>query len=147
MDLSPTLNQITVKNSTNKEKKLGFLFTNLHHLPWCSEQRKQAILTYQASRTFCHSFIDIWMISCWVDHLAKNWREWSSGLRRCNRNRKVAGSNPTKHSVGLRGPTSLQNSRWTLVNHVKKCSDLTSGEWDCILDDGPKLAVGLPNSN
>ena len=27
--------------------------------------------------------------------------EWSSGLRRCDQNRKVPGSNPTRHSAGL----------------------------------------------
>ena len=33
--------------------------------------------------------------------------EWPSGLRRCDQNWKVPGSNPTRHSAGLRDPTSL----------------------------------------
>ena len=39
------------------------------------------------------------------------WREWPSGLRRCDQNRKVPGSNPTRRSAGLRDPTSLRGSR------------------------------------
>ena len=39
------------------------------------------------------------------------WGEWPSGLRRCSKNRKVPGSNPTRRSAGLRDPTSLQGSR------------------------------------
>ena len=37
--------------------------------------------------------------------------EWPSGLRRCDQNRKVPGSNPTRRSAGLRDPTSLRGSR------------------------------------
>ena len=36
------------------------------------------------------------------------WGEWPSGLRRCNKNRKVPGSKPTRCSAGLRDPTSLE---------------------------------------
>ena len=32
---------------------------------------------------------------------------WPSGLRRCNNNRKVPGSNPSRQSVGLKDPASL----------------------------------------
>ena len=39
------------------------------------------------------------------------WGEWPSGLRRCDQNRKVPGSNPTRRSAGLRDPTSLRGSR------------------------------------
>ena len=35
---------------------------------------------------------------------------WPSGLRHCNKNRKVSSSNPTRHSVRLRDPTSLRGS-------------------------------------
>ena len=37
--------------------------------------------------------------------------EWPSGLRRCSKNRKVPGSNPTRRSAGPRDPTSLRGSR------------------------------------
>ena len=72
--------------------------------------------------------------------------EWPSGLRRCSKNRKVPGSNPTRRSAGLRDPTSLRGSRWP---SGRKCKTqwLTSGEWGCPLDNGPKLAVGQPNSS
>ena len=43
--------------------------------------------------------------------LITNWEEWPSGLRRCDQNRKVPGSNPTRRSAGLRDPTSLRGSR------------------------------------
>ena len=33
------------------------------------------------------------------------------GLRRCDQNRKVPGSNPARRSAGLRDPTSLRGSR------------------------------------
>ena len=39
------------------------------------------------------------------------WGEWPSGLRRCDQNRKVPGSNPTRRSAGLKDSTSLQGSR------------------------------------
>ena len=44
-------------------------------------------------------------------YLSKQAREWPSGLRRCDQNRKVPGSNPTRRSAGLRDPTSLRGSR------------------------------------
>ena len=37
--------------------------------------------------------------------------EWPSGLRRCNKNRKVPSSKPARRSAGLRDPTSLRGSR------------------------------------
>ena len=37
--------------------------------------------------------------------------EWPSGLRRCNKNRKVPGSKQTRRLAGLRDPTSLRGSR------------------------------------
>ena len=39
------------------------------------------------------------------------WGEWPSGLRRCSKNRKDPGLNPTRRSVRLRDPTSLRGSR------------------------------------
>ena len=44
--------------------------------------------------------------------LVNAWGEWPSRLRRCDQNRKVLGSNPTRCSAGLRDPTSLRGSRW-----------------------------------
>ena len=38
--------------------------------------------------------------------------EWPSGLRLCNKNRKVPGSKLARCLAGLRDPTSLQGSRW-----------------------------------
>ena len=72
--------------------------------------------------------------------------EWPSGLERCSKNRKVPGSNPTRRSAGLRDSTSLQGSRWP-SGCKRKTQWLTSGEWVCPLDNGPKLAVGQPNSS
>ena len=71
---------------------------------------------------------------------------WPSGLRRCSKNRKVPGSIPTRRSAGLWDPTSLRGSRWP---SGRKCKTqwLTSGEWGCPLDNGPKLAMGQPNSS
>ena len=71
---------------------------------------------------------------------------WPSGLRRCSKNRKVPCSNPTRRSAGLRDPTSLRGSWWPLG---RKCNTqwLTSGEWGCPIDNGPKLALGQPNSS
>ena len=37
--------------------------------------------------------------------------EWPSGLRRCNKNRKIPGSKPARRSAGLRDRTSLRGSR------------------------------------
>ena len=42
------------------------------------------------------------------------WGEWPSGLRCCDKNRKVPDSNPIMHLAGLRNPTSLWGSRWPL---------------------------------
>ena len=63
--------------------------------------------------------------------------EWPSGLRRCSKNQKVPGSNSTRRSAGLRDPTSLRGFRWP---SGRKCNTqwLTSGEWGCPLDNGPK---------
>ena len=36
--------------------------------------------------------------------------EWPSGLRHCDQNMKVPGSKPTRHSAGLRDPTSFRGS-------------------------------------
>ena len=49
------------------------------------------------------------------------WGEWPSGLRRCNQNRKVLGSNHTRRSAGLRDPTSLRGFPGDpRVEHVKR---------------------------
>ena len=37
--------------------------------------------------------------------------EWPSGLMRCNHNRKVPGSNITRHWVRVSAPTLLRGSR------------------------------------
>ena len=39
------------------------------------------------------------------------WGEWPSGLRRCNKNQKVPGSNLTGSSAEFRDPTSLRDFR------------------------------------
>ena len=71
---------------------------------------------------------------------------WPSGLRHCNKNRKVPGWNPTRHSVRLRDPTSLRGSWWS---SSRKCKTqwLTLCGWGSPLDNGPKLVVGQPNSS
>ena len=72
--------------------------------------------------------------------------EWPSGLRRCSKNRKFLGSNPTRLSAGLRDPTSLRGSRW-LSGWKCKTQWLTSGEWGYLLSNCLKLAVGQPNNS
>ena len=54
------------------------------------------------------------------DFLNVNRGEWLSGLTRCSKNRKVHGSNPTRHSVGFRESTSLRSSRCPWVENVKR---------------------------
>ena len=68
------------------------------------------------------------------------WGEWPSGLRRCDWNRKVPGSNPTRHSAGLRDLTSLQCSSWP-SGWIYKTQMITLAEWGYLLDNVPKLAV------
>ena len=48
--------------------------------------------------------------------------EWPSGLRHCNQNWKVPGSNLTKRSSGLRDPNSLWGSWWPSGWIYKKAS-------------------------
>ena len=72
--------------------------------------------------------------------------EWPRGLMYCSKNQKVPGSNPTRHSAGLREPTSFQGSWWP-TGRKCKIQWSTSGEWGCPLNNGPKLAVGQPNSS
>ena len=43
--------------------------------------------------------------------LVLSWGEWPSELTRCNQNRKVPGSNPTRRSAGPGDPSSLRGSR------------------------------------
>ena len=38
------------------------------------------------------------------------WEEWPSGLKRCDYNQKVPGSNPVRCSAGPTDPTSLRGS-------------------------------------
>ena len=71
---------------------------------------------------------------------------WPIGLRRCNQNWRVPDSNPTRCLAGLRDPTLLQGS-WWLSGWICKMQWLTSCEWDCLLDTGPKLTVVQPNSS
>ena len=60
--------------------------------------------------------------------------EWPSGLRRCNQNRKVPGSNPTRCSAGLRDLTSLQGSQWpsgrTCTNAVINIELVRLSPWE-----------------
>ena len=44
-------------------------------------------------------------------NLKSLWGEWPSGLRRCSKNQKVPGSNPTRRSAGLRDPAPLRGPR------------------------------------
>ena len=52
-------------------------------------------------------------VSCITLRLRK---EWSSGLRRCDKNQKVLGSNPTIHLIGLKDPTLLWQCSKNLVH-------------------------------
>ena len=63
-----------------------------------------------------------------------------------NKNRKFPSSNPTRCSAGLRDLTSLRDSLWP---SGRKCKMqwLALGEWGCPPNNGPKLAVGQPNSS
>ena len=46
------------------------------------------------------------------------WGEWPSGLRDREKNRKVPGSNPTRHSAELRDPNFLRGSQWPSVQNL-----------------------------
>ena len=72
--------------------------------------------------------------------------EWPSGLRRCNKNRKVPGSKPARRSAGLRDPTSLRGPRWP---SGRLCTNavINIGLVRLSLENCPKLAVGQPNSS
>ena len=92
---------------------------------------------------------ETWNASCFKKGLLEKqleWREWPSGLRRCDQNGKVSGSNPTRRLAGLWDPTMHEAPGDPRVEYVKR-KWLTLGEWDCLLDNGPKLAVGQPNSS
>ena len=59
--------------------------------------------------------------------IRRSWGEWPSGLRHCDQNRKVPGSNPTRRSAGLRTHPRYKAPGDLRVEYVKrKC--LTSGE-------------------
>ena len=75
----------------------------------------------------------------------ENFWEWPSGLRHCS-NWKVPCSKPTKCLARIWDPTLLWGSWWPLG---RKCKTqwLTTGEWGCPLDNGPKLAMGQLNSS
>ena len=64
----------------------------------------------------------------------------------CNENWNVPNSNPTRHLVGLRDPTSLWGYWWP-SSWICKTPWLTLDEWDCPLDNGAKLAMGQPKSS
>ena len=53
------------------------------------------------------------------------WEEWPSGLRRCDQNRKVPGSNPTRRSAGTQPRYEAPGD--PRVEYVK-CKRLTLGE-------------------
>ena len=48
------------------------------------------------------------------------WGEWPSRFRHCNQNQNIPSSNPIRSLAGLRDPTSLQGSQWTLCQKCKK---------------------------
>ena len=85
------------------------------------------------------------------------WGEWHSGLKRCNWNRKIPGSNPTRHSAKLRDPTSLWGSRWPSGQNSRKLSDehrvsdaapsrtAHSWPWDSQVAVKKSCKVGLKN--
>ena len=58
-------------------------------------------------RKGCYTYIALWPLVTW---LANARGERPSGLRRCNKNRKVPGSKTARRSAGLRDPTSLRGS-------------------------------------
>ena len=47
--------------------------------------------------------------------LKQVWGEWPCGLRHCDKNWKVPGTNPTRNLAGLRDPTLLHGSWWPSV--------------------------------
>ena len=97
-------------------------------------------------RFYCQMSVVRKFLEKWIFLSGYFWGEWPSGLRRCSKNRKVLGSNPTRHLAGLRDPTSLQDSWWPLG---RKCKTqwVVLGEWGCLVDNGPKLAMRQLNSS
>ena len=62
--------------------------------------------------------------SPWGEGLSGLRGEWPSWFRRCSKNQKVPSSNPTRHSVGLRDPTTLRyEASSNLPVENIKCSD------------------------
>ena len=64
----------------------------------------------------------------------------------CNKIWKVPSSNPTGHLAKLTDPTWLQGSQWPLGQKLKS-QWLTLCDKPCHLENGPKLAMGQPNSS
>ena len=56
------------------------------------------------------------------------------------------GQNKLNASASLWDPTSLRRSWWPSGQKFIKMQWLTSGEWDCPLNNDPKLAIGKPHS-
>ena len=122
------------------------------HIHVSKTYKDQKIVKCRFLAFFSWFFVLYWVHVCarackkkevWISYPAESesWGEWPSGLRRCDQNRKVPGSNPTRHLARLRDPTSLQGSWWT--PHKR----LTSGEWSCLPNNVPKLVMGQPNSS
>ena len=102
---------------------------------------------------FCQTFKDwqnkrmeISPCFIYIYHLVKDWGEWYSGLRYYNRIRRVLVQTPLGICPGLVTQPHYEAS-CDLWIKIVKTQWLISNEWGCPLDNGPKLAVGWPNSS
>ena len=120
---------ILVKELTNPGKMFSKKSTVLTK-PWFFR-----FLIHLTSLFNSKSFIT----TLWYD--TTTWGEWPSWLRCCDQNRKVPSSNPTRYLARLRDPTHYEALGDPRVKYVK-CKWLTSGEWGCLLNNGPKLVHG-----
>ena len=128
-------------------------FTHLNslELPYCLMTK---LLKWDFGKLFCHAMLQFMLKSVWMAYVASDeelhrkplpiifieiaWGEWPSGLRIKRLLVWTAlGAQP-------RDPTSLWGSQWP---SSWSWSWVTSGEWGCPLDNGPKLAMGQPNNS
>ena len=88
----------------------------------------------------------LWFLSSL--RIVRGWprEERPSGLRRSDQNRKVPVQTQLGALLGLGVQPRYDAPGDHPAQYVKR-KWVTSGEWGCLLDNGPMLAVGQPNSS
>ena len=132
LDLKVKQGKIEVNLHVRPKDRNQYIHYNFSH----PEHTKQSIVFSQSwglvgyvpKHRILESTLQKWGLGFinWV--ILKVWGEWPSGLRHCSKNRKVSGSNATRHSARFRVPTSLWGSWWP-SGWKRKMQWLTSGDW------------------